>query len=501
MALRRAGLVLAGCATLALLTMPAIATAQDCVGSKPRGGRYATSAELYLDRARTNPKPEDKARLYRQAVDVLLEGFEAQPDNPRNYVMAGQAYAGLRDYEAADAAYTKAEEMWSCYAGRVDTLRHGAWIQVFNRAVGYFRNDEVETAIREYNNAWIIYRGLPQPMLQLGIAYGNEALTAETSEARSELQQKAIESYGKALELLAGRPARLSEAQQQEFLRAAAFNMAQLLAFDERFEEAARAYDTFLDHDPGNVDAMSNAAVVITRASMQTSDQADELEDGPEKEALLAKSDSLQEVANSYYRELLAREDLEAADYHNIGVGLLQIGLYEEGAVAFAKALEFGPYRMNSLEQLARVFFSAQRYDTLAAIAQTLVERYPLNLDNLALLANAYRELEQPEDALAILERREALPAEVRDLDVEWQEGTYTITGYLANLAMEPDTPVELQFDFYDAFGELVSSETVTVAAPAQEAETEFSVGIESDALISGFTYKPLNLETAPAGT
>jgi tetratricopeptide (TPR) repeat protein len=486
---------------LASVILPAIATAQDCVGEKPRGGRYATSAELYLDRARRNPRPEDKANLYRQAVDVLVEGFEAQPDNPRNYVMAGQAYAGLRDYDAADAAYTRAVEMWSCYAGHVDTLRHTAWIPVFNRAVGYFRNGEIETAITEYHNAWTIYKGLPQPMLQLGIAYGNQALTAETGEARSELQQKAIESYGKALEVLAAGTPRLNEAQQQEYFRAAAFNMAQMLAFDERFEEAAHAYNMFLEHDPGNADAMSNAAVVITRAAMQASGQAAELEDGQEKEALLAKSDSLQEVANSYYRDLLSREDLEAPDYHNIGVGLLQIGLYEEAAVAFAKALEFGPYRMTSLEQLARVFFSAQRYDTLAVVAQTLVERYPLNLDNLALLANAYRELEQAENALAVLVQREALPAEVRGLDAEWQEGTYTITGHLANLAMEPDTPVELQFDFYDSFGELVGSETVTVTAPAQEGETEFSVGITTEAALSGFTYKPLNLDTAPAGT
>jgi tetratricopeptide (TPR) repeat protein len=198
---------------------------------------------------------------------------------------------------------------------------------------------------------------------------------------------------------------------------------------------------------------------------------------------------------------LLAREDLEANDYHNIGLGLVQVGLRDEGATAFRKALRLSPYRLNSLEQLARVHFFAEQYDTLAVVAETLVERYPLSMDNLALLANAYRELEQTDDALVILERREALPAEVRDLDVEWKEGTYIVTGYLANLTMEPDTPVELQFDFYDAFGELVGSETITVTAPAQEDETEFSLGIESDALLSGFTYKPLNLETAQAGT
>ena len=500
MSLRRRGSVIGAMAAVVLVTLPAVAAAQeDCVGDKPRGGMYVSSAELYLTKARANPRPEDKAKLYQQAIDVLKDGFVRQPDNPRNYEMAGQAFVGLGDYVAADSAFTKAEDMWSCYAGPIDTLRYNAWVPAFNRGVGYAQQGDIEKAMQDYQNAWTIYKQLPQSMLQIGSLYAQQALTAESDAQREESQEKAIDAYTVAVGVLAERPARLSEAQQQELGRAASFNLAQLLAFEERFEEAARAYTDFLAQEPGNVDAMTNAAVVLTRAAMQATSEAETLEDGPPKEQLVAKSDSLSAIADDLYHQLLAREDLAATDYHNIGLGLLQIGMYEEAAVAFGKALELEPYRMNSLEQLARVFFSGQRYDTLEVVAKTLVDRYPLSLDNLALLANAYRETEQAEKALEILQRREALPCEVTDLDLEAEEGGYTISGYLLNLKMAPDTPVELQFDFYDTAGEVAASKTVTVVAPAPQADVQFDVTTESSAEIIGFSYKPLNVETTSA--
>ncbi len=502
MILRRAGLVAGAISAVAFVTLPAVAVAQeDCVGDKPRGGMYVSSAELYMDRARTNPRPDEKAKLYQQAVDVLREGFDKQPDNPRNYEMAGQALVGLGDYAAADSAYTKALELWSCYSGHLDTLRYTAWVRVFNRAVGYVRQGEFDKALQDYEAAWTIYDKLPQPKLQIGTHYAQQALTAATDAEREELQEKAIAAYTVAAKVLAERPARLSEAQQQEYSRAASFNLAQLLAFEERFEEAAQAYTDFLAQDPDNVDAMTNAAVVLTRAAIQVSSQAGETDDGPEKERLLAKSDSLRSRADSYYDALVAREDLDANGYHNIGLGLLQIGHHEEATSAFRKALELEPYRLNSLEQLARVYFATELYDTLAVVARTLVDRYPLSLDNLALLANAYRETDNVDSALAVLQRREALPCELRQLGVEEGEGTYSVNGYLLNLNMTPDTPVELQFDFYDTAGEVVASETVNVVTPEQQADVQFNVTTESTTEIAGFTYKPLNLDVASAGT
>lgn len=504
MALRRLQQFIVSIAAAALWVVPSAAHAQECVGNEPRGGRYVTSAELYIETAR-GKKPEDMRRLYGQARDVLEEGFERQPDNPRNYEMAGVVYAKLKDYERADWAFTKAEEMWSCYTATIDTLRYREWTNVFNTAVGYHQSGDLETAATWYNDAWTIYDKLPQSKLQLGGIYANMSLSAETEEERKQYQDQAIDALQTALDLLASVPEVVpgapNEANRSEYSRAAAFNLAQLLAFEERFEEAAATYGTYLEMDPGNVDAMSNAAVVLVRASNQAALQAGELDDGPDKDALLANAEKWQEEANELYRELLAREDLDATEYHNIGLGLMQIGLHDEAAIAFTKAMELEMYRSNSLEQLARAYFQGGLFDSLTVVATKLVERYPLSLDNLALLANAYRETEMLDDALAALERREALTAELTDLDLESEEGVYTVSGYVYNIGMEEGAQLELQFDFYDDVGEIVASEMVSLTLPAQDQQVDFEVSTESASLISGFTYKPAGASTSETET
>ncbi len=484
-------MALAGSATLlVILALPQVGVAQSCEGNKPRGGTWATSAELYLQTARENPRADEKQKRYRQALNVLFEGFEKQPDNPRNYELAGQAYAGLGDYVGADSVWTKAEQMWSCYAGAIDTLRYDAWVRAFNSGVMYSQSGDAAKALAAYEEAYQVYNRLPQPLLQIGAVFANEAIAATSVEERQAAQEKAIEAYRTALKIMEDPSDRLRDSEKQEYSRAATFNMAQMLAFQDRFNEAAEAYEAFLKDEPDNADALTNAAVVLTRAAQQTSSEAEALEDGAQKTALLEQAEALREKAKGFYAKLIARDDLTASEYHNLGLGLNTIGMHEEAAAAFRKALNSQPYRPGSLVQLAYALFSAQNYDSLAVVASQLVERYPLNKNNLALLANAYRELEQSEKALEILEKHEALAVELEDLALAASDGTYTLTGYIHNISLEPGGQLDLQFDFYGDAGEVVASENASITLPEKETEAQFTVTTESSEAISGVTYR-----------
>ncbi len=145
--------------------------------------------------------------------------------------------------------------------------------------------------------------------------------------------------------------------------------------------------------------------------------------------------------------------------------------------------------------------FSLQNYDSLRIVASKLVERYPLNKNNLALLANAYRELEQPEKALEVLEKHEALAVEIQDLSLDAGEGSYTLTGYIHNISMEPGTQLELHFDFYADDGEVVTSESASITLPEKETEAQFTVTTESAAAISGVTYRRADMAQPPTGS
>lgn len=492
---------LAGSATLlATLALPRVGVAQSCEGSKPRGGTWATSAELYLQKARENPRAEEKQKRYNQALNVLFEGFEKQPDNPRNYELAGEAYAGLGDYVGADSVWTKAEQMWSCYAGPIDTLRYDAWVRAFNSGVMYSQSGDAAKALAAYEEAYQVYKRLPQPLLQVGAMYANKAIAATSVDEQRAAQEKAIEAYRAALKIMEDPSERLNDSERQEYSKAATFNMAQMLAFQDRFKEAAQAYQAFLKDDPENVDALTNAAVVLTRASQQVSAEAESLEEGAQKTALLEEAEALREKAKGYYAQLTGRDDLSADEYHNVGLGLNTIGMNEEATTAFTKALDSQPYRPGSLLQLAYALFSTQDYDSLAVVASKLVERYPLNKNNLALLANAYRELEQSQKALEVLEKHEAMAVELEDLSITAGEGTYTLTGYVHNISMEPGGQLALQFDFYGDAGEVVVSESASLTLPEKETEAQFSVTTESSQAISGVTYRRAS-PTQPTGS
>ncbi len=170
-----------------------------------------------------------------------------------------------------------------------------------------------------------------------------------------------------------------------------------------------------------------------------------------------------------------------------MGIGLYQLDRLVDAAIAFRKALELEPYRPQSLELLAHSLYAAERFDTLVTVAEQLVDRYPYNLDNLLLLAHACRETGAPERALEALQRREALPLQLAQLDTEGGAAF----GQIQNLKLEPGTPIEIEFTFYDDDGNVVGSGHLSVSAPAQGEQAPFRVTPEEAVLgVSGVVYR-----------
>lgn len=487
-----------GLALLAAQPVVGWAQEQACQGTEPKGGKWPTSAELYIDRAKKNANPEDKHDLYQQAVDIAREGFQEQPGNPRNYLYAGQAYIGLDNYEQADSMFTKAVDLWSCYHATIDSLRFNAWRQAFNLGVRYDRQDDKERAVDYYRHAYVIYKTQPQPLLQLGSYYAQEAQSAGDSVTQAALQDTAIDMLQKALDAI-GESKRLTDENRLEYNRAATFNLAQLLALQDRYKEAAQAYDNFLDVEPDNATAKSNLAVVLTLAAEDMSDSADAATDSAQKTEMEARADSLRGLALTQYKDLMQQEGLPASEYQNIGTGLQRLKANAEAVEAFRDALALEPYRANTLEQLALTLYSESRYDTLATVAETLTARYPANMNNLAILANAYRELDKRQKALTILERREALPFELLNLQITHQDSTYTIAGHLQNRKLDPGTPIQVRFDLRTADGQVPDSLQLSTQAPEQGVPTPFSVSTTSLEKIAGFTYSVVTPKPQPA--
>ncbi|UCC84139.1 MAG: hypothetical protein JSW46_04190, partial [Gemmatimonadota bacterium] len=274
-----------------------------------------------------------------------------------------------------------------------------------------------------------------------------------------------------------------------EFIWTSVANLAQKQAYQGELVEAAELYRLFLEDFPGDSEARSRLASLLAARVSEIGELLQRSEDEAQRETLQAEADSLRRRAMSEYNALLSADDSDrsADQHHDVGIGLYRLDLYEDAARLFGKALELEPYRPQSLKLLGNCLFLAERYDTLVVVGEKLVERYGYNVDNLALLAHGYRGVGDSERALEVLERREALPFQLTELNL----GGGVASGAVENNSLEPGTTIEVEFIFYDSAGNAVGTGQLSEAAPEQGGWMWFQVAPETPvAGVSGFTYR-----------
>lgn len=459
------------------VTQPGALHAQEeCSGGN---NMFTRSASLYLDRARSNPRAEEKAELHRQAIEVSLEGTKTEPGNPRVWFLAGQAFARTRDLARADSMWDRVEEI--C-AGKdfenLRTERQNAWVGAYNAGVTANQQGRADEAIEAMKMADLIYQGRPEARLNLGAFYANKGQHAE-----------AIEAFRGALEILRGPASQNLDEKQKaawaENEEVAVFNLAQLLALAGRDDEAVEAYRNFLARDPENLTAKQNLAVVLSRQGKR-------------------------DEAAQIYAELLQRDDLDDRDYFNLGVGLFTAEQHERATQAFLKSLELNPHSRDALMNLAQSAYvpslklEEQRANATGAAARELDGRlkgmyeqiiegaskaldYDPNNPNLYLLvARANRGLADMvtgatsdnfrRQALSALEKQKALAFEVEDVAVMASENETTIRGRIENVSAAAGTPIRLTFTILARDGSVLGTQEVTVTAPAAQESVPFEL-------------------------
>ena len=156
-----------------------------------------------------------------------------------------------------------------------------------------------------------------------------------------------------------------------------------------------------------------------------------------------------QEAAEQMFGDLLTRDDLSFRQWSQVGIGLYRAQDFAQAAQAFERAHDMNPLNKETMENLANTYYQSERYQALIPLAGELVDRYPLESVNYNLLANAHRELEDPEAALSVLERRDGLEFEfLRSQLATVSEGVYKVEGQVMNkngaAGAEITVPVEL---------------------------------------------------------
>jgi len=438
-----------GLTAFTLLLLPATALGQQC--KKLRGDKHTRAADIELSWSRRRDDPQTKQERYRRALSKLEPAFASNPNGARAYLLAAEADLGLRDYVAADSMLDRLEVLAPQCKQVIHDMRFNAWVQQYNLGVSRYQQQDIDGSLKAFETANMIL----EDVRSLTNAASIYQVRQEGDKAAA-LYRRAIAAGG-----------------DEELVRAATTNLAQLLRDAGKPEEAVKLYAELAARNPDDVLSQINWAVALMDEGQRDSAQA-------------------------LFTTMLSRDDLTFQQWSQVGIGLYRAGDFAEAGTAFSKAHALRPLNKEVLENLANSLYQADSYTKLEAVADTLVQWYPYESVHYNLLANAYRELDRTDDALKVLQRRDALPFEFLTVQlVAKGDNAFTIQGKVMTRSGTEGGQVSIPFEFLGQDGQAAASDELSLALPAAGEAASFELQVQSGSPIFGFRYRTADTSQA----
>src|SRR5690606_15204902 len=111
---------------------------------------------------------------YQTALQEARAGLAADSTNPIHYYLAGEASAGVGEFEAADSLWQMAERMYPAYGLEIEPTREQFWAQEFNRGVEAYNAGNMAEAADAWTNAHFIYKLRPEAAQNLAVLLAQE---------------------------------------------------------------------------------------------------------------------------------------------------------------------------------------------------------------------------------------------------------------------------------------------------------------------------------------
>ena len=427
----------------------------------PEETEYSDEAETAFVQADLagEDDPDGRDASLRDALDAAERGIEADPENPIHYFLAGQAAMMLEEYVMGAEFFDEAEARHEQYRLDTEPFREEAWIELYNDGVDILDEGQEDQAIAMFEEAHQVYQQRPEGMLNLAAIYHD----------RGELEE-AQYYYGHAVEVIEGPRAQELEEEDRELweeqVEPARFNRAQINIELGNYSEAAEDYEALLEDDPDNVMALSNLSV----AYMQMGEE---------------------EQAREIYEELFEQEDLMQHELLMIGVGFYEGQDFQQAAEAFDRIRGEIPEHREALAQLVQTYHDGEYWEELQGIGDEAIAADSHNPVIYQLVAQGYVHTDQEQEAVEYLEQMEQLPFWLLQMHMTPQYGDGAVVqGQLQNQALDPGTPIEVEFTFYDGTGQTIGSETMAIEAPGQEEVVPFDLQFAHDEEVGGYSYE-----------
>lgn len=434
-ALRR---LFVGAAWLLVFPAAVLAQEQEC---QLTGSRATNDAAAALQKAQATESPEEARAAFAGALESLRPWL--QGDDPAAFLLAANAQIGLKDYLAAHGTLNKFTEIAPECAQVASDTRYNAWVSIYNDAIQAYQAGDIEGALGHFEIANVVYEDIR--------AFNNAALLY----LEGGNDEKAIETYRAALDV--------GGAQDQ--VRQALTGLGDLLLASDRQEEAASAFESYLERFPDDVPVRVNYALALS--DMGQVEQSSEI-----------------------FNEFLSRTDLDADLWVQVGAGLYNSGDYARAMDAFGNARAQNPYNKEAMENYVNASVQADDVSTtVLALADSLIAWYPYDAGNYQLLASALAKTDEDRRAMGVLQDGQTTDIVFRSVQIaEVEEGSYVVRGVLE--ARQPGSVIQIPFEFIGADGQVVATEMLSMPSPAPESRERFELNVTGSEPIMGFRYR-----------
>jgi tetratricopeptide (TPR) repeat protein len=297
--------------------------------------------------------------------------------------------------------------------------------------------------------------------------------------------------------------------------REAFLNVARVYHEAERYAEAAAAYHEYLAAYPNDVQGTASLAELYLRANRTDSalalySRVLDHTDSATAEDLFAAARSLLSVIPTLpdtavmdadcakaakkkspaltARQVAARCAPAAADtmrkYHAVvdPEYRLVARTYEAGLIK-------NPYARDALYNLAGVSYTIGDTASVLGLAQRLYALDPMNRSTMAKLVGGWQLKGKKDSVLYYLTIADSLPVEVTISRFAPTEKGASLDGQMTNVRPKASPPVKITFDFLDAKGNVVATQSQDVPALEPNASQEFKLRVEQAGVVA-WRYK-----------
>jgi tetratricopeptide (TPR) repeat protein len=450
------------------------------------GHFLVNSGLLYLKSAAETKFEDQKQKDLQQARTVLTQAVTtgSQEKNPAAWYYLARYYVMTEDLRGADSAFTRAETLKPDCKGDIAVWRRIVWVPTLNAGIAAWQANNSDSAIKAFRRANAILQDEPT-----GFKYLASLL----------YQSGQVDSAGLYFRKTADIAARDTGYRQDR--KDALFNLARIQHSQSHLRDAEATYREYLGLYPNDAEALGSLGSVLLQTGRRDSAIAI-------FQTIMARGDSvgalpLFRVGVEIYSSAPELPDTVAAGRtcRGQGQGTRQVALararacrdslaavmrdhqaaaqatYRLAAQAFEAGLKLNPYYRDGLYNLANTYLALSDSATMLPVAQRLFGVDPLSRAAVRLLAFAHQRVGRIDSTLHYLRLADStLTVDVAVTGFETGSQDATVKGTVTNLRTAPTQQFKVVFEFLNAKGDVVATQSTDVTPIAAQESRAFEL-------------------------